>query len=594
MSASGIATRVPPSGYQQAVTQNPVPGGPADECTYRLSRMGAMTSNDSPVRRLAKTLVDRLLAADPFAGTGLGLREYDALVPDPSAAAEHELMTDLAAIAATADGITADGEPDTVTLDVIHATCERQRSMIATRSSEHTVTAMPIAGPPALFAVLARTVLADSQAAADYLTRTAGSGAWIDANTERLREGAARGRYPVGSLVDDALAWAERLLATPVPPALTTPAPPEGWDGAAAWRDELGRAARDEVVPAVARWHDQLLELRPNSRPDDAPGVSALPGGAEDYERAIAVHTTLSFTADDLHRTGLDEVARLEDRARELGASIGLADLGAVRKAVRASTSALEPDLALAAAQAAVHRAEERAPEIMLAPWPDPCVVTPMPQTVAESGMAPHYTRPKKDGSRPGTYWFNTIGATAGTGWDLEAVAFHETVPGHHSQLARLQRLEHLPLLQQLSVTVHAEGWGLYAERLAGEFGLFSGVEAEIGAVYVEMHRAARLVVDTGLHAMGWSRQRARDYLLEHVALAEGFLTAEIDRYIAWPGQALAYLVGQREILRLRERARGALGVSFDLPAFNGALLDHGNLPMPVLDRVIEHWVATR
>jgi uncharacterized protein (DUF885 family) len=285
-------------------------------------------------------------------------------------------------------------------------------------------------------------------------------------------------------------------------------------------------------------------------------------------------------------------VARLEEQACELGAKISLPDLDAVRKASRESTSALDPEVALAAAQDAVRRAEARAAEIMPQPLPDPCAVTPMPQTVAESGMAPHYTRPKQDGSRPGTYWFNTLRATAGTGWDLEAVAFHETVPGHHSQLARLQRLERLPLLQQLSVTVHAEGWGLYAERVAGEFGLYSGVEAQIGSVYVEMHRAARLVVDTGLHAMGWSRQQARDYLLEHVALAEGFLTSEIDRYIAWPGQALAYLVGQREILRLRERAREQLGSAFDLPGFNGALLDHGNLPMPVLHRVIENWMA--
>jgi uncharacterized protein (DUF885 family) len=248
--------------------------------------------------------------------------------------------------------------------------------------------------------------------------------------------------------------------------------------------------------------------------------------------------------------------------------------------------------VALAAAQDAVRRAEQRAGEMMPEPLPEPCAVSPMPQTVAESGMAPHYTLPREDGSRPGTYWFNTLLPTAGTGWDLEAVAFHETVPGHHSQLARLQRLAGLPLLQRLPITVHAEGWGLYAERLAGEFGLYSGVEAEIGAVYVEMHRAARLVVDTGLHALGWSRQRARDYLVEHVALAEGFLVAEIDRYIAWPGQALAYLVGQREILRLREHARAARGERFDLPEFNAAVLDHGNLPMPVLAEVVEKWAG--
>jgi uncharacterized protein (DUF885 family) len=551
---------------------------------------------DSPARELAQTLVDRLLAADPFTGTGLGLREYDALVPDASAAGEERLAADLATIATQAGSVVAAAgdDADAVTLDVVRATCERRLSALSIKPEEFTVSAMPIAGPPALLAVLARTVLPDAQAAADYLERVKASVDWLDATTERLREGAARGRYPVGSLIDDALAWTERTLAHPVPPALLAPAPPDDWDGAATWRDDLERAAREGVVPAIVRWRERLTELRPQARGDDQAGIGALPDGAQDYERAIAVHTTMPLTADELHRIGLDEVTRLEDRACELGAKIGLADLDAVRAACRASTSALEPLAALAAAEVAVRRAETRAGEIMPLPLPEPCAVTPMPQTVAESGMAPHYTRPRKDGSRPGTYWFNTQRATAGTGWDLEAVAFHETVPGHHSQLARLQQLADLPLLQQLSVTVHAEGWGLYAERLAGEFGLYSGVEAEIGSVYVEMHRAARLVVDTGLHAKGWSRRQARDYLLEHVALAEGFLTDEIDRYIAWPGQALAYLVGQREILRLRDRARATLGDAFDLPAFNGALLDSGNLPMPALAGVIERWAAAR
>jgi uncharacterized protein (DUF885 family) len=334
--------------------------------------------------------------------------------------------------------------------------------------------------------------------------------------------------------------------------------------------------------------------LRDRARDDDAVGLTALPDGDAAYASAIAVHTTLSLTADELHAIGLEQVARLEERARELGAALGLRDLESVRRASRASTSALAPEDALAAAQETVRRAEARAHEIMPLPLPGPCAVSPMPDVVGESGMAPHYTRPRKDGSRPGTYWFNTRRPGAGAGWDLEAVAFHETVPGHHSQLARQQQLADLPLLQQLSITVHSEGWGLYSERLAGEFGLYSGVEAEIGSVYVEMHRAARLVVDTGLHAFGWSRQRARDFLFEHVALAESFMTAEIDRYISWPGQALAYMVGQREILRLREQARAALGPAFQLTAFNGALLDHGNVPMPVLARIVDTWVAAQ
>jgi uncharacterized protein (DUF885 family) len=549
-------------------------------------------SADSPARQLAQVLVERILEADPFAGTGLGLRQYDRFVPDPSAAAEDRLADDLTHIAAQADSIVADDASDAVTVEAIRAGCARRRRLLELRLDEFTVTAMPYAGPPALLAVLARTVLPDPQAAADYLERLKGSADWLDGTTERLREGAARGRFPVGSLLDDALAWTDHTLADGVPAAITAPAPPQGWAGAAAWRGEVERVASEQIVPALARWREGLVELRPQARPDDAAGIGALPGGDADYEKAVAVHTTLPVTAGELHRLGLAEVERLEERAREVGARLGLGDLEAVRAAIRASTTANDPQAALAAAQAAVRRAEERAAEIMPAPLPDPCAVTPMPQTVAESGMAPHYTRPREDGSRPGTFWFNTMRATAGTGWDLEAVAFHETVPGHHSQLARLQRIDGLPLLQQLSITVHSEGWGLYAERLAGEFGLYSSPEAELGAVYVEMHRAARLVVDTGLHALGWSRQQARDYLIEHVALAEGFLANEIDRYIAWPGQALAYLVGQREILRLRDRARAALGERFELPAFNAALLDCGNLPMPVLASVVDTWIS--
>ena len=546
----------------------------------------------SAARELAQAVVDRLLADDPFTATALGLRDYDALVPDPSRAAEDQLAADLAGFAARADELSSDDPADAITLEVVRVTCHNRRAALLNRPVEYTVSPMPLGGAPSLLALLARTVLVDPSAATDYLERVRASAAWLDGTTARLAEGEARGRYPVRGPLDATLAWADRTLAEPVPAALLTPAPPEGWDGVAAWQEELERIGRDEIVPALVRWRDRLVELQPVARSGEHAGLAHLPGGAEDYARAIAFHTTLPLTADELHRIGREHVEYLEERARELGARIGLSDAAAVRAAARLSTTELAPEVALARAQEAVRRAEERAHEIMLAPLPPPCAVTPMPPTVAESGLAPHYTRPRRDGSRPGTYWFNTVRATAGAGWDLEAVAFHETVPGHHSQLARQQQLAELPLLQQLSITVHSEGWGLYAERLAGEFGLYSGVEAEIGSVYIEMHRAARLVVDTGLHALGWSREQARDYLVEHVALAEGFLLDEIDRYIAWPGQALAYLVGQREILRLREEARGALGDRFHLPAFNAALLDSGNVPMPVLGTVVRNWVA--
>ena len=549
-------------------------------------------TQSSDVRHLADTLVARILEASPFTGTNLGLREYDSLVPDASRAAEDRFAEDVAAIDVQARTLVPASDEDVVTLGVIRSWCYTSQLDVANRHTEYAVTAMPIAGPPVLFATLARTAIVDAQAASDYISRLRGSATWLDQTTERLREGKARGRYPVGLLVDQAIGWAEATLATPVPPALAAPQPPEGWDGTSAWRAEIEDAATG-IQAALGHWRDELAELRPNARGDAEVGIGAIPGGAEDYERDIAVHTTLTLDADEIHAIGLAEVDRLEQQLLDLGATLGLTSLDAVRAAMRASASVLDASASLEVAQNAIKRAKAIAHELMPAPLPEPCAVEPMPPTVAESGMAPHYTRPKLDGSRAGTYWFNTLRPTAGTGWDLEAVAFHEAVPGHHSQLARLQRLEGLPLLQQLSQTVHSEGWGLYAERLAGEFGLYSDARAEIGAAYMELHPAVRLVVDTGMHASGWSRTQAIAYITEHMALPETFLINEIDRYIVWPGQALAYLVGQREILRLRDEARTALGTRFDLPSFHAAILDSGSVPMPVLAAIVGRHITS-
>ena len=544
------------------------------------------------VSALADELARRLLDADPFAATFLGLREYDALVPDNSRAAEDALDADLADLEQRARAVSPADAPQRNLLGLVVATCESQRRQLAMRPAEYTATPQPENGPPALLMLTAITRLPDGKAAEDYLTRLRSSARYLDTATERLREGAGRGRLPVRSLLAAALEWSDRTLAEPIPPALV-PAAPEGWDGATAWREKVEDVAANEIVPAIARWRDELVALRPRARADENAGLGALPGGDEDYLHAIAVHTTLPLTAAELHQRGLDAIEVLNDRARELGGQLGMSDLGEILAAARASASERSPAEALEAARFAVRRAEERAGEIMPDPLPDPCAVEPMPPTVAESGMAPHYSRPQPESGRPGTYWFNTIRPSAGAGWDLEAVAFHETVPGHHSQLARQQLIADLPLLQQFSVTVHAEGWGLYAERLADEFGLYSDVRAQLGAVSTELFRAARLVVDTGLHAHGWSRQRAVAFMAEHVPMPQRFIEDEVVRYIGWPGQALAYLTGQREILRLRDKARESLADRFALPAFNAAILDCGSMPMPVLESVVDDWIAS-
>ena len=558
--------------------------------------MGRQGDHDAvtSIRELADELVHRLFANEPFLGSSLGVREYDAFVPDLAPEARRDFAESVANIRAEAVAVEPDEPEDRIIRGAVIGACDRAAHRIEIAAETYTVTDVPMEGPPVLFALAARTALPDEQAATDYLSRLSDAGTWFAQSAQRIRDGHEAGRLPVASLVEKALAWCDRQLQQDGPAALIAPQPPEGWDGADAWREERDRVIADSVRPELRAWRDLLAELQPSARDDEHAGLGALPGGAELYERCIAVHTTLPSTADELHEVGRAAVAELEARAVELGRSIGLPNLDAVRAAVRASSAQTDAAAALATAREAVKRAEARAPEIMPPPLPDPCAVEPMPETVAEAGAAPHYTRPRADTGRPGTFWFNTMRATAGVGWDLEAVAFHEAVPGHHSQLARLQRLPDLPMLLQCSVTVHSEGWGLYAERLAEEFGLYSGVQAQLGSVYIELHRASRLVVDTGLHHRGWSRRRARQYLLDHVALPEQFLADETDRYIAWPGQALAYLSGQREILRLRQEATDRLGPDFDLPAFHAAILDHGSLPMPVLADAVASWITDR
>ena len=216
-----------------------------------------------------------------------------------------------------------------------------------------------------------------------------------------------------------------------------------------------------------------------------------------------------------------------------------------------------------------------------------------MPEVVAASGAAPHYTPPRLDGGRPGTFWFNTERPTAGTGWDIEAVAYHEAVPGHHLQLSRLQLLTDLPALQrQRSITVFSEGWGLYAEQLGKDVGFYQDPYSDFGRLEDDIWRAVRLVVDTGVHAKHWSREQMVDYFHQHSGIGETDVQAEVDRYIAWPSQALGYKVGQLKFLELRAKAQQALGDRFKLSAFHDQVIDSGALPLDTLGERIDSWIA--
>jgi uncharacterized protein (DUF885 family) len=549
----------------------------------------------SSLRALADRFHQRWLAVHPLAATSYGIPGYDHLVPDDSpqghAAWRAEVEGYLSEMAAIDPGtLTIE---DRVTLGCLHEAALQEVAGVDSADLEYTVTSMPFGQPGAFFAVAARSVLVDADSAESYVTRLERSGLWLDQLGERLRDGAAKGRLPVAPLVEQAIQWAEEMLAAPAPGPLLAPQPPPDWAESDRWEERRQQAGREVVKPALGRWTDVLRQLLPEARGDDRPGLAHIPGGEADYARAVRLHTTLDISPEELHRIGLEEIAQLEERARQIGAGIGLSSLEDVLDAIRDSAGLRPPQESIEAAVTAIRRSEARASEIFPEPLPPPCEVTAMPSVVAISGAAPHYTPPRLDGGRPGTFWFNTERPTAGTGWDLEAVAFHEAVPGHHLQLSRLQMLTELPALQrQRSITVFSEGWGLYAEQLAGEVGLYADERSVLGAISASAMRAARLVVDTGLHAMGWSRRQALEFFTAHVPMPPEFLAAEIERYIVMPGQALSYYTGKLELLRLRDQARKRLGPAFALPSFHAAVLDRGSLPLPVLRESLEDWAA--
>ena len=536
------------------------------------------------VRGLADSFHERWLTAHPFTATYYGIPGHDDQLPDDSEAGEAGWRGELESVLADAGRLEQPQLPeaDAITLPCLVENIHQVLRELDAGLIEHAVTAMPFRGPAVLLATAARTVIVDADAAADYLERLRRSGKWIDQQTERLRIGAAKGRLPVAPLVEQAIEWGESLLRSPVPAPLAAARPPEGWDAGASWREERDALAGIVVKLALARWLELLRELLPRARTGDEPGLAHLPGGTAAYLDCVRSATTLALEPEEIHRIGLEEIGALEERARELGSELQLQSLADIYRALRASSEGRDPAEAIVAATAAIRRAEARAAEFFPQPLPPPCAVTAMPAVVALSGMAPHYSPPRLDGGRPGTFWFNLERPTAGAGWDLEVVAFHEGAPGHHLQLSRIQTLDDLPAMQrQRSLSVFSKGWALYAEQLSEEMGLYDSTESLLGAVTASLMRAARLVVDTGLHALGWSRRQALEFFVAHVPMPESFLANEIDRYVVLPGQALTYLIGKRELLRLRDDASRRLGQRFTLPAFHAACSTAGRCRCP-------------
>ncbi|MEO6407920.1 MAG: DUF885 domain-containing protein [Burkholderiaceae bacterium] len=431
------------------------------------------------------------------------------------------------------------------------------------------------------------------------LARMAAYPARVEQELARLREGAALRWVPPRSVLERALALIDGQL-TPQPDAspFFEPFTRLPGDMPVAERDELrarGRSAiADHVAPALRRLRsfvaDEYLPAAPATG-----SLGSYPGGAQVYAQRVRTSTTTELTPTQLHAIGQRELARLRPQMEAVMKEVGFGGsfeqfveyLYNDPKFFHASGEAL-----LAGYRDIAKRIDPELPRLFATLPRASYGVRAMPAHIS-SDAAEFYSGPALDGSRPGWFNANAQGFRKRPIWSMETLAAHEAVPGHHLQIARAVELGELPKFRRADgYEVFGEGWALYAETLGFDLGLYKDPLSRFGHLQDQALRAARLVVDTGIHAFGWSRSQAIEFMIERTGKQRPFVTSEVDRYISWPAQALAYMIGELKIIELRDRAKARLGERFDIRRFHGIVLDQGSVPLPVLERAVDEWIA--
>ena len=549
--------------------------------------------------QLSREYWDYNLAISPTTALILGDHRFDAEMEQFSRQAEDEQIDKLSGFVTAAqqieDGsLTAD---ERVTKAVLIEEASGRADELRSRTAEFDVS--PSWGLHIELPQFAGQLPVTEPEHADAIVaKWAKLGLTFDQLIHRLRQGIARDRTPPRTSVEKSIGQIDHYLATPISedPFVTVPAPAAFTaTETETWRDRLAEQVVAVIRPAYERYrHELATSVLPKTRPEEKTGVRWLPDGEEIYARAIRRHTSLDMAPLDIHNIGLEEIIRLEDEYRQMGADVlGTSDLADIYTRLRN-----DPDLrfetseqVVAAAQDAMDRAREAIPEWFgRLPQAD-CIMAEIPETGAEDAPIAYYLPPATDASRPGMYFVNTTSPTTRTRFESEALAFHESIPGHHLQLAIAQELEDIPEFRKHAlVTVYVEGWGLYTERLADQMGLYSGPLQRMGMLSFDSWRAGRLVVDTGIHALGWSKQEAVEYLAANSPLARNNIETEVERYIGMPGQALGYMIGRREIMSLREEARRTQGAAFDIKAFHDVVLGSGPVPLHTLRDLVSGW----
>ena len=555
-------------------------------------------------RALADDFWETLVRAFPSFATRIGDRRFDDRLEDLSSEARAARLASLKATLREASAIDREalGMVDRVSLSMLIEEASGQLAAIETKTDEWSVS--PIDGPQVWIVDLVdHQPIGTVEEGRQLLSRVRAVRRYMDQAIAGLRTAMARGCVasvvPLERVIDEvrvlvnepAQAWRLALPATEEHP---------DWPEAdlAAFRNDLLDAIETVVVPAFRDYLDVLEhEILPVARPSDRPGLCHVPGGEEAYRALARSHVGLDIDARAVHEIGLREIERIDEAFADLGARV----LGIHGQ--KGTLAALQSDPALrfasaeevfataertlARADAAVPRWFGRVPGVA-------CEVLPIPEESAPHQTLAYYAWPALDGSRPGRFYINLHAPETRPRYEAEALAFHEAVPGHHLQMTLAAELRDLPTFQRmLGSDAFVEGWALYTERLADEMGLYSSDMDRFGILSFDAWRASRLVVDTGLHALGWTRDEAIAFMREHTALDDGNIANEVDRYIAWPGQALAYKLGQLEITRLRARAEAALGDRFDIRAFHDVVLGSGGVGLTTLAGIVEAWIGS-
>jgi uncharacterized protein (DUF885 family) len=361
-------------------------------------------------------------------------------------------------------------------------------------------------------------------------------------------------------------------------------------------KTDMLQAISKDVLPAYTRFA-RFLEVTYIPAGREQPGISALPNGKKYYQFLLRQTTTTDLTADQIHQIGLDEVKKDETEMMAIAQKLGFQDLKSFRASLKSNPKnhPANSDALLAVYRGYLTPMQAKLPQLFGRLPKAGFEVIPVPDYLEKTAAAAYYEPGTPDGSRPGRLNINTYEPAERNLDEVEAVAYHEGLPGHHLQISIAQELDDVPTFRKFEgYTAYTEGWGLYAERLGKDVGLYQDPLSDYGRLDGDIERAIRLVVDTGVHTKHWTRQQMVDFFHDHSGIAEPEVQSEVDRYIAWPTQATAYKIGQLKILELRARAKAALGDKFDIRAFHDQVLDAGALPLDVLSDRINAWIAAQ